>query len=651
MSGLFSILNVSKTGLFTQQSAINVTSHNVSNANTEGYSRQRTEMQTRTPYCMPSMNSAVGPGQMGTGVEISAIRRVRDSFIDFQFRTETSTYGNFYARDKFLGEVEQIFNEPSDTGISNLMGDMFKSWQELSKQPETSDCRTVVAEKSAALANELNHTHYQLQKVKENAQSVIKDTVFEVNGILQQLQQVNQQIIDVTVAGQIPNDLMDRRDLLLDKLSQKFNIRVDKTKHNGIEVTPVDINQNKRNSLLVRSLDFENVKTFSYISDIKKIAKPAGAPGTAPGAVDTDDYEITYYEKGDLSRKSNEHVITVKGLTKAQVKEIDECRVIWTNKDGVLVKDTQDSFLAKKDKDEVSFADLKQNLFETSDGELKGYMSVQQDVDDYTEQLNKLAKTLALTVNAVHSGVSNEDFSKLKGQSTAALVTSSIDKDGNLTKPVDFVPFFVNKTKVQYKDDGSIENLGDVLASEEEITAENISINMEVKNDVMKIKTRTNDDKYGYESDNIMDGRSDGRRALAIGQLKDKLVEIQNVTYKGVSAKNAVITRKDLFDLTKGGNSLNGLDFKNNINGMKLDTYFKDTIDRLGVQEQEAVRMVKNQRVLLQGFQQVKSSISGVSMDEEMTNLIQFQHCYQANAKIISTVDQLLDVVINGLKR
>jgi flagellar hook-associated protein 1 FlgK len=84
---------------------------------------------------------------------------------------------------------------------------------------------------------------------------------------------------------------------------------------------------------------------------------------------------------------------------------------------------------------------------------------------------------------------------------------------------------------------------------------------------------------------------------------------------------------------------------------MTVDNFFKDTINKLGVQAQEAKRIVKNQQSLLNSFNESKLSVSGVSLDEEMANLIQFQHAYQANAKIIATVDELLEVVVNGLKR
>ena len=162
----------------------------------------------------------------------------------------------------------------------------------------------------------------------------------------------------------------------------------------------------------------------------------------------------------------------------------------------------------------------------------------------------------------------------------------------------------------------------------------------------MKIKTKTHDDLFPYTHENNMDGDSDGSRALAIAQLRDSLIRIQDIN-------ETVISRKDMFDKNKGGNSLinNGLKIENSTSGMKMDSYFKDTIDRLGVQAQEAQRMVTNQEDLLYSIEESRASVSGVSLDEEMANLVQFQHAYNANAKIISTVDELLEVIINGLKR
>ena len=163
----------------------------------------------------------------------------------------------------------------------------------------------------------------------------------------------------------------------------------------------------------------------------------------------------------------------------------------------------------------------------------------------------------------------------------------------------------------------------------------------------MKIKTKTNDNLYAYTSENVMDGEGDGSRALAIASLRDSLLRIQDIN-------ETINTRSDMFNPNKGGNTLqdsNNMKILNISGGMKLDSYFKDTIDRLGFQSQEAQRMVTNQEDLLYSLEESRLSVSGVSLDEEMANLVQFQHAYNANAKIISTLDELLDVIVNGLKR
>jgi flagellar hook-associated protein 1 FlgK len=110
VSGIFSTFNIATRGMAAQQKAIDVTSHNIANANTEGYSRQRAVMETTTPFGMPSLNNAAEPGQLGTGAVVSAVERFRDAFLDYQTRVETSTKGQYDTKQTILGEVESIFN-------------------------------------------------------------------------------------------------------------------------------------------------------------------------------------------------------------------------------------------------------------------------------------------------------------------------------------------------------------------------------------------------------------------------------------------------------------------------------------------------------------------------------------------------------------
>lgn len=593
MSGLFGTFNIAKRGMFTQQKALDVTAHNIANVNTDGYSRQRAKISTTRPFATPSIHNTAEPGQLGTGSQIAAIERIRDSFIDFQVRAETSILGQYSTREKFLSEVEGILNEPTDTGISNLMGEFYKAWQDLSKHPEGSNTRVVAAEKSASLANSINHTYGQLEKLKENSKELTRSAVAEVSALLDQIDKLNQEIMTVNVSGKMPNDLMDQRDMLLDEISSKFNIKIEKSNYEGINLKAEDSNLN-----MIKAVNNKTeVNRLSYVDSID--AKKDPKTGQYTG-----DIEVTYYKLGNKLSAENKVTVTLKMDPADQneisriKKELEDSRVIWTNVNGEPVDDngvslgTIDSVTGELNLDPTK--SFNTSLFKPSKGELKGLMSINDDIQKYENDLNRLAKSLAWSVNAIH--------------------TKNIDKN-------DQILFFVNK-------DGG---------SEDDINASNIAVNPEIMKDVMKIIVGSSKES----------GESDNERALAIAGLKDTILMIQDI---GSDIK----TREDLIGV-KGSNGFdtapNEFFIKNNVKGMKMDAYFKNMVNKLGVDAQEAKQTAKNQRKLLASFEESRLSISGVSEDEEMTNLIQFQHAYQANAKVIATIDELLDVVINGLKR
>lgn len=611
MSGLFSTFNIAVRGMSVQQKAIDVTSHNIANANTEGFSRQRVNIETTRPFTGLSYS-------LGTGADVTEVLRVRDSFMDYQIRNEMSTQGLYTTRDSFLSQVESIFNEPSDTGISTLMGKFFDAFQELSKSPQDSNARTIAAEQSSALADSLNDTYDKLTSLKTNAKESIQSSIIDVNSTLGQIDDLNKQIMSASITGNSPNDLMDKRDLLIDQLSSKFNITVDKGKFNGVDIKPAD-GLGINNTYLIKSSDTENIKKLSYIDSIEKVK---GAEGTYDAS---DEYRVVYYRFGDRSNPENRQELTVSGIdSEEKLNEIESTRVLVSDAEGYAVSKSNESDTLKGD---CKASDLV--LFNPSSGELKGNISIEKDVDGYINEINKLAKTLAFAVNTIHSGIATD------------AVTDVSESD---PPEMDHMPFFVNSDTAQYNSNGEMINLNAILSSESEINAGNISVNKQIINDVMNIKTRTNDDKYGSEKDNTVDGDKDGERALAIASLRNSLIRVQDMG-------TTINSREDLFDALKGGSTLsnNNMTISNNVNGVSIDSYFKDTIDKLGIQEQQAQRMVKNQDSLLSSLKEAKASVSGVSSDEEVANLVQYQHAYQANAKVISVIDELLDTVVNGL--
>ncbi|WP_291580722.1 flagellar hook-associated protein FlgK [Clostridium sp. UBA6640] len=579
MSGLFATLNTSRGAMFAQQTSINVTSHNIANAGTAGYSRQQARLVTSRPITL------TGPGQIGTGVTVAAIERTRDSFLDFQIRRAVSNKSMEEMKQKYLSEIESIYNEPGDTGISKLLSEFFEAWQTLSDSADKEGARTVVAQKAKMLAEELNHVHKQLTDVKTNTQKEIQHSVLEVNSLIDQLNAVNKQIITITVAGNNPNDLLDTRDLLLDQLSTKFGISTNNKALNGMTLKPEGYDVD-----LLRNIDSEEIHKFAYVNDIKEDkTKTSTDPNKKI-------YTVTYYKNGDVTDPKSAVEVTME-LTPEQYKDLNEGRVLITNEDGNLV----DKDGKELDPKSLKYDDIKDSVFKPKSGAINGFQNIQQDTDDYIAKLDTLAKTIALSVNAIHG-----------------------DVEGNA------INFFCIKNI-----DGTII---DTDAKDEKsgqgITAGNIAINDKILEDVMLINA-------GIDRNS---GSNDGSRAMTIAQLRNMAFQVQKVDANTTLAQ---FKEDNGFGVIQNGVRT----FLNDPSGMKIEGYFTNTINKLGVDNEDAKRKIANENALLNGLVSSRNSISGVNRDEEMINLIQFQHSFQANAKMISTVDQLLDVVINGLKR
>ena len=425
MSGLLSTLNTAKSGMNVSQVAIQTTSHNISNINTPGYSRQRVNQSASSPYSMPGKNSNFGAGQIGTGAQIDDVTRIRNSFYDYQYRSESHQYGSTSVKYEYFKNIEGIFNEPSDTAISSSLNIFFNSWSELSKDPQSSGVKSVVIENGKYLSNSINSAFKRLESLEEGLDKQSEYIMDEVNSMLSQLDKLEKNIKIIQGSGKSPNDFLDQRDQLLDNLSFKLNIN-DK--------------------------------------DVKATLKKAY---DANGKVTLDD------------------------LTKSGVK--------------------------------IS-------------GELEGTLSMKKEINKYKDGLKQLANTITSNVNKA----AGQDIFKAK--------------DGEL-----------------------------------------ISINPEMLQEPEKINVTAD-------------------IALKVYELKSEKVNI------------------------------NGKD-------MTINTFYNSMIQDLGQSSAAVIRDESNQSKLLENIDSSRSSVSGVSLDEEMISLVQLQHTYSANAKVMSTIDSLLDVVVNGLVR
>jgi flagellar hook-associated protein 1 FlgK len=224
-------LQVALRGVLAQQRALDVTAHNVANANTVGYSRQEAVLSTSQAFPIP------GQGQVGTGVDVDTYRRVRDSFVDVQLRAQTMRKGYHDAVDDGLEQVELALREPSDTGLSALLTRYWSSWQDVVNAPENVATRQALVQNAASLADGFRTLVSQLQTYSTQADQNITLTLADLSAAGAQIADLNASIVrDKLLSGGAPNDLLDDRDALLDRLSELANVTWTENADGSIDV-------------------------------------------------------------------------------------------------------------------------------------------------------------------------------------------------------------------------------------------------------------------------------------------------------------------------------------------------------------------------------------------------------------------------------
>jgi flagellar hook-associated protein 1 FlgK len=492
---IFMGLEIGKRSIMTHQTALNITGHNLANTNTEGYTRQVPTIVTTRPYYTPSLTSYSGVGQQGTGVQVASIERIRDAFLDSQIRNENKTTGYWTAMQDTLARIEVILNEPSEDGLRSVMDQFWEAWQDLSANPESDAVRTVVTERGAAMADAFNHTYRQLVELRDDVNACIQIKVDEINSLAQQIADLNKQIMAVTSAGQRPNDLLDKRDLLVEQLSKiiDINVRSDQLGMISLQIGGRPLVQGK------------DIAPLSIDSDGQGLHQVVWA----------DTQTAVRIESGEL-----------RGLLDARGP-------------------------SKLDAPSANYAGVVPKLI---------------------EELNELAKTIILETNKIHrTGYSlNNDTDTAHGTNF-------------FVEPADSTDLSINWAAIMQVEDAIYDNPMNIAAASAPTWQGDVEANF-----------------------------GDGSNALLIAQLKHKKLSI-------------------------------------GINYCTCDDYWRAICSETGVMSQEAQRMVHNQNILLNELENKRQSVSGVYMDEEMTNMIKFQHAYNAASRFITTIDEAIDVIVNRM--
>ncbi|MGM0884190.1 MAG: flagellar hook-associated protein FlgK [Bacillota bacterium] len=516
MASTFHGLETARRSLFTTQSALNTTGHNIANANTAGYSRQVVNMTASRPIDAVGYSKSVAAGQLGTGVEATSITRVREKFLDNQFRNENKSYGNFSVQLDTLSKLEGIVNEPSDTGLRTVISNFWNSWSDLSKNPENADGRKVVMEQTMAMVDAFNYTAKQLSDLKADLTENVEINLNTVNSLTTSIAQLNGEIRRVEGLGDSANDLRDQRDLLTDKLSGLVNIRVEE-QANGYRIT-------------MGSTELVQGETGTA-TDMAAITAAFASGDLNSGAIYGTIHSRDHFVEGYISELNN----MVQTMASGEFE-------VTLPKGSVLPEGTV--------LDGVTYSGANRTL-----------------TDDLTVNVNGL--------NGLHQ----------LGYNLAG------DEAG--------LPFFTDSTGGTSGLNAGTITLNPAIVANSNLIASSMRVTINVDG-----------------SETVISGNNS--LAVLFSQMRDTRFDLHSGTGKN---KNTI------------------------------DTYFRSVVGQLGVQAAEATRMQANQQIIVEQVESRRQSVSGVSLDEEMSNMIKFQHAYNAAARNMTMIDEILDKVINGMGR
>ncbi|KGX86794.1 flagellar hook-associated protein FlgK [Pontibacillus marinus] len=647
MPSTFHGLEVAKRALFTQQSALYTTGHNISNANTEGYSRQRVNFEQTAPFPPASRNRPEIPGQVGSGVQAGSIERVREEFLDVQFRGENSKQGYYESLTNAINKMEEVMNEPSEQGLSKTMDRFWNSLQDLADNPQDSGARSVVRQRGMAVAETFNYLSNSLRTIQKDLKSEINVTVKDINSKLTQIQNLNKQIGEVEPHGYLPNDLYDERDRLIDELSGMMNIDVSYSKSSN-SANAKSIAQGQANIQLADETGKPLQPPVSLLNG-ENVNKVNVTFNSSMGQNLVDQIQVGGQGYSFDQFKSQGKL---KGLVNAMGYMGSEPQVEafsvskgFANADNITDSDVKaDTTLTLKGTKKVDDGDPPYEAGEASTITITDGMSLQ----DLKEAINNETETTGVKAEIIPNGPDAPEVTPKK----LVLMSEHSGKEANLsvsgsaseTLGIQGETQGANQTGGLYTN--MLQNL-DKMASA--FTEQFNAVHRQGYNlNNLEGKTTTNQTPNFFS---LGEGSYKGIGAANTMQLSDAISQSTD----NIAAAQEADSGGRAF-IGNGENAKALADVKNTPlsdlgENTDVSTFYESLIGDMGVQSQEYRRLEDNSSTLRLSVEERRQSVSGVSLDEEMSNMIKFQHAYNAAARSMTTVDEMLDKIINGMGR
>ena len=622
MSNSFSGIEIGKRSLLAQSQSITTAGHNISNADTEGYSRQRVNVTTFNPIYRPDLSRAETPGQIGQGVSVESIERVRDELLEKRIVAQSNQESYWKTRENYYVMIEGVYNEPADISIRTNMDKFWQSWQELSLYPESKAARQAIISRGESLVNSIHQRNNALVGIGNILNGDIEATVEQVNSYSKQISELNIEIVKSKAMGDNPNDLLDRRDLLTEKLSNLINITTDNRDSDEFMIH-VD------GKILVqggkyRTFDLETVTDgtgYSKVvwSDTKEDASfSGGSLGALIGLRDED----LRNELQSLNTMTMNFVDLVNDVHRNAIGANNT-----TGLDFFVEQPYVTNALGNYDRNGDGVEDTSMIFSMTGSNELNPQDQV--GIEGVITLSGKNGNveipyfptdTVETVINRINDSTSEVKAYLDRNNELVLKATTSEDSSN---------PDFV----IRYVEDsghflagyaGILNGSGeenaytfDVANAVENLTGNTqfsvapvlnpsgyVAINPALQLDVMSVAASYPDVAGFAES-------GDGRAANDIASLRNSSVMIgENKTF---------------------------------------DDYFAESVTNVALKGEQAQLNYESQIAIMSDLRAMRDSISGVNIDEELADIIKFQHGYNAAAKFITVVDELLDTVINRL--
>ena len=630
-------------GIMANQMSLDTTGHNITNAGTEGYSRQTVTLATTYSEQRAGLYGNV---MVGTGVDALAVERARNIYADIQYRNENPSQKYYETMAVNYDKLETIFDDSKNLGIEAALNKFYQTWVDLSTNASNSSARTQVIEQGRNLSDILQTATSELQDQIRSEYEDIKSEILQVDDMLEEIVQFNKQIVTQEVTGATANDLRDRRDLLVDQLSNYMNISFTENEFGAYQI-------NSGGVTLVNGAG----RAHLLVGD--------GVSSSAYGI----DYGITDYNI--KIKESNIVFVPQNGILKARLDSIAEDKA-YIDKLSDIASFMLTAFNDQHKQGWNMDGDYK---FIKEDGE-NAYIDSESNLTpveymkaDGTYLTSDEANTVTLTDGKYYFGT--DEVTKLNGDAVYLY-------KGNIVKKVpDTINFFgkesidyqyrydaENKKNYLYKDDTDLPDEEKLLSGVQIIAELEVNSKFAENRGDRYIAAATSYDVSETQDDTMAINRQyiekdwgkrtgDGTNAVYLSEL----FNISQETIISDGKANALVSKNLILrDLDGNAIGVNGkvvtekedYVYSTAMSTLGINSYYQKAMSTMGIDAYSTDVNYEAMQAIMTQVTNWRDSMSGVDWNEELTNMIKFQKGFASCSRCLSAMDECLDRLVNS---